>query len=720
MVKGIDRGTVTSEHVPLPTPGADIAGSGAVYCGDYELAERFAPYLYGHPKEIYWPIPIEPPVRASTLIYPGGRLRNPEPGQLDDSPYNTPDSYLNLAGWGKRGMAVYFQLVKNRPEWQPKAYARVKRDNPNDDIVIQYWFFYYDNPGVPIDVLGFNHHEGDWEMVQIVLDKDENPKYTVYSQHGWRSRRLWRYVNKGDGAEGTHAAVYVARGSHASYFRPYRFWLDATGESEMRAGQPVPLILLDTDDQSPEYDYWLDFEGLWGNKTDEWLIDNTANDGPTGPAQKGEKWTEPWKWGEEAEWDELCGLTMGQFAGCGLNNLGKFRVTIAVTDDPNVPNDVHVYKRTIWPDDPHVGWKDGQIELEIPSSEYFDATLEEYARRTIILHDVSTRDPYHDPIYRVETRYRPPAALGHRLSAAETSAALSLTLNYPNLENNTVITITYVLSQSWSVSSSGVISAFNGSDFHLMLDIDGDGEFDQDVPPTTLDETPVDFTAPAPITDLAVLTATKEAILLTWTAPGDDGHSGTSAAYDVRYGTVPLTDANWVSATQVIGPPVPAAAGTTETFTVTGVPGGRFFFAIESIDDALRYSGLSNVVQVEIPALQPSLTKIVTPERQLNHGDELTYTIVITAAPGVQVGLYDPLTDTVLLRFLAQPEGITHSGGVITGALTFTPTNQVTVTNRACIYPFGGTLGVCDWSNAVTNPAFRPYSIYLPALLRNY
>jgi hypothetical protein len=181
---------------------------------------------------------------------------------------------------------------------------------------------------------------------------------------------------------------------------------------------------------------------------------------------------------------------------------------------------------------------------------------------------------------------------------------------------------------------------------------------------------------------------------------------------------------------------VPAAAGTTETFAVADVPDGRFYFAIESIDDTLRYSGLSNVVQAEKPALQPSLTKIVTPERQLNHGDELTYTIVITAAPGVQVGFYDPLTDTVFLRFVAQPEGITHSGDVITGALTVTPTNQitvsfvarvavpgtagatVTVTNSACIYPFGGTLGVCDWSNEVTNPAFRPYSIFLPVLLR--
>jgi hypothetical protein len=67
-----------------------------------------------------------------------------------------------------------------------------------------------------------------------------------------------------------------------------------------------------------------------------------------------------------------------------------------------------------------------------------------------------------------------------------------------------------------------------------------------------------------------------------------------------------------------------------------------------------------------------------------------------------------------------------------------TPTNQITVrfivqvgvpgaagwtmpvTNRACVYPLGGTLGYCVWSDEVTNPAFRPYSICLPVVLRSH
>lgn len=133
-----------------------------------------------------------------------------------------------------------------------------------------------------------------------------------------------------------------------------------------------------------------------------------------------------------------------------------------------------------------------------------------------------------------------------------------------------------------------------------------------------------------------------------------------------------------------------------------------------------------------------SITKVVTPTGQVEYGDELTYTLVISAAPGVQVGLYDSLEGTAFTRFLARPTGIEHISGVITGTLTVTPTNQITVsfvaqvgvpgtlgwtvsvTNCACVYPFGGTLGGCVWSNEVTNQATRPCSIHLPLILHNY
>ena len=58
---------------------------------------------------------------------------------------------------------------------------------------------------------------------------------------------------------------------------------------------------------------------------------------------------------------------------------------------------------------------------------------------------------------------------------------------------------------------------------------------------------------------------------LSWTAPGDDGATGTATTYDVRYSTSTITAGNWASATQATGEPAPSVAGSAETFTVTGL-----------------------------------------------------------------------------------------------------------------------------------------------------
>jgi hypothetical protein len=144
--------------------------------------------------------------------------------------------------------------------------------------------------------------------------------------------------------------------------------------------------------------------------------------------------------------------------------------------------------------------------------------------------------------------------------------------------------------------------------------------------------------------------------------------------------------------------------------------------------------GLPPVLEMPLP----TVAKSVAPQGQVDYGDLLTYTLLVSTTPGAQVRLYDPLTDTAFLHFVEQPTGIVAVDGVITGTLTVTPSNQVTVsfvaqvgapgtagwtvdvTNRVCVYLFGGTLGDCNWSNAVTNPAFRPYNVYLPLALRNH
>lgn len=101
---------------------------------------------------------------------------------------------------------------------------------------------------------------------------------------------------------------------------------------------------------------------------------------------------------------------------------------------------------------------------------------------------------------------------------------------------------------------------------------------------------------PAAITDLSAVDVTMRTAKLTWTAPGDDGTTGTAFSYDLRYSTSPITEANWGSAKPLSREPVPASAGTTQTYTYYGIPaGGTYYFAIKTMDDMNQESGLSNV-----------------------------------------------------------------------------------------------------------------------------
>ncbi|HZG76888.1 MAG TPA: choice-of-anchor Q domain-containing protein, partial [Paenibacillus sp.] len=107
---------------------------------------------------------------------------------------------------------------------------------------------------------------------------------------------------------------------------------------------------------------------------------------------------------------------------------------------------------------------------------------------------------------------------------------------------------------------------------------------------------PQDYTPPAAVADLSVARTTWQSVELSWTAPGDNGTTGTARAYEFRRSTSPITAANWASATVVSGPPTPLAAGTTQSFTVGGLsPGTTYYFAMKS-KDIVNESTLSNVV----------------------------------------------------------------------------------------------------------------------------
>lgn len=90
--------------------------------------------------------------------------------------------------------------------------------------------------------------------------------------------------------------------------------------------------------------------------------------------------------------------------------------------------------------------------------------------------------------------------------------------------------------------------------------------------------------------------STATAVTLTWTAPGDDGTTGQAASYDLRYSGQPITDDNFASCSSAIGVPVPAVAGSTESFTVNDLePASTYYFAVKTYDEVGNLSPISNV-----------------------------------------------------------------------------------------------------------------------------
>ena len=113
-----------------------------------------------------------------------------------------------------------------------------------------------------------------------------------------------------------------------------------------------------------------------------------------------------------------------------------------------------------------------------------------------------------------------------------------------------------------------------------------------------------DSTPPAAVNDLQTTAATALSITLEWTAPGDDGNTGTARSYNLRYSTAPITGNNFNNATPVTNLPSPSPAGTRQSFSIGGLLSGTtYYFALKTTDEFGNVSPLSNVVSGTTTAL---------------------------------------------------------------------------------------------------------------------
>jgi lamin tail-like protein/flagellar hook capping protein FlgD len=108
-----------------------------------------------------------------------------------------------------------------------------------------------------------------------------------------------------------------------------------------------------------------------------------------------------------------------------------------------------------------------------------------------------------------------------------------------------------------------------------------------------------DVVAPGAVNDLAAVPgAFPGEIRLTWTAPGDDGATGTATQYIIRVAHSAITGGTFDAVADVnrwIEEPIPAVAGTPETLFVFGLdPDSTWCFALKTQDEVPNTSAISN------------------------------------------------------------------------------------------------------------------------------
>jgi hypothetical protein len=108
---------------------------------------------------------------------------------------------------------------------------------------------------------------------------------------------------------------------------------------------------------------------------------------------------------------------------------------------------------------------------------------------------------------------------------------------------------------------------------------------------------PPDTIPPARIMDLGGIPGGVGQVNLTWTAPGDDGNEGGSAAaYEIRYSRREINESTWGQAELFPYPPAPLSPGISQSFTLAGLEAGLLYYlGMKAYDDIGNVSGLSNI-----------------------------------------------------------------------------------------------------------------------------
>ncbi len=306
-----------------------------------ELARDYAPFVRMHRDEFYRIAPVEFTLDKARFDVANTHFLATAPSALDL--YQSPQrqARIDLPGDTIEELHQAYGNPNDLPE--PVLYYTVvplgalsnEPDPPPDHVALQYYIhFFADEWGK--GRYGGHRHEGDWEMLQILFDKDLIPYRVTATQQWQRARatgdagglsRAWEEIQL---MGQSHPVLYAGSGGHSLYFEP---GLDSyagvqephDGLGEWMAPAAEEALLVPTDYPSTtatrlealgrlgeeDAPLWLRFAGLWGQDsfpeagTDQ--LQSGTRDGSLGPLFMGTAanvgdggvfsfWTDPYAW----------------------------------------------------------------------------------------------------------------------------------------------------------------------------------------------------------------------------------------------------------------------------------------------------------------------------------------------------------------------------------------------------------------------------------------
>lgn len=323
----------------LADPHQTFAGGST---GAEELARTYAPVVRLHRDEFYLPLPVETTLERAAFDMGNTHPLGVNPGAFNLYQSPQAEARLDLPGTTTQSLRQSYPPPNARPD--PVLYYTVitlgsesaEPIPPAAHVSIQYYLhFFADEWGVFTP--GAHRHEGDWEVLQILLD-DALVPYRVTATQQWQLARdglspgsisqAWNDIEMMDD---THPIVYAGAGGHSLYLEPANSRYDQAQEphdglgswllpfdndaylvdTDYSATEPLRLIFLPRLGE-PGEPGWLRYAGRWGQDRFPALPQDqpapSTQTGPPGPAFLGTSvvpgsasgvyslWTDPYAW----------------------------------------------------------------------------------------------------------------------------------------------------------------------------------------------------------------------------------------------------------------------------------------------------------------------------------------------------------------------------------------------------------------------------------------